>query len=216
VAEAQKKVQKDVWLPPGYRIFWGGQFENQQRANARLAVAIPITIVVIFLILYSSFRRARDTWIVLSSVPLVAVGGISALFLTHTYFSVSAGVGFIAAAGVSVQNGVILLAYIKQLRQEGLSKCKAVLQGACVRLRPVIMAGTVAILGLLPAALSNGIGSQSQRPFAIVIIGGLLVSTLLSIFVIPVLYALLDNTPAFLGRNRTDFEQNRKPIGDVG
>lgn len=193
VTEAQQKVEKDVKLPLGYHIFWGGQFENQQRANSRLAVAIPITIAAIFLLLYLSFRRVRDTWIIMSSVPLVAIGGITALFVTHTYFSVSAGVGFIAAAGVSVQNGVIILAYIKELRHHGMPKYRAILNGAHVKLRPVVMAGTVAILGLLPAALSNGIGSQSQKPFAIVIIGGLLASTLLSVFVIPVLYALLDD-----------------------
>jgi cobalt-zinc-cadmium resistance protein CzcA len=193
VAEAQAKVNRIVKLPDGYRVFWGGQFENQQRANARLAVAIPITIGVIFLILFASFRRVRDTLIIMSSVPLVAIGGISALMLTHTYFSVSAGVGFIAAAGVSVQNGVIILAYIKQLRHMGLPKYRAILRGSYVKLRPVLMAGSVATLGLLPAAMSNGIGSQSQKPFAIVIIGGLLVATLVSIFLIPVLYASLDD-----------------------
>jgi cobalt-zinc-cadmium resistance protein CzcA len=216
VAEAQKKVQAQVQLPPGYKIFWGGQFENQQRANARLSVAIPITIGVIFLILYASFRRVRDTLIIMSSVPLAAIGGIAALFLSHTYFSVSAGVGFIAAAGVSVQNGVIILTCIKQLRQQGISKYKAVMQGANIKLRPVIMAGTVAILGLLPAALSNGIGSQSQKPFAIVIIGGLLTSTLLSILVIPVLYAWLDEHKAHPLKNRSlDLHPEPEPLREA-
>lgn len=195
VAEAQQKVREQVKIPAGggYRITWGGQFENQQRANSRLAVAIPLTVFVIFLILYASFGKIREALIVMTAVPLAAIGGVLGLFLTGTYFSVSAGVGFIAAAGVSVQNGVIILSYIKQLRQEGLPTPKAVYEGAMTRLRPVLMAGTVAILGLIPAALSNGIGSQSQKPFAIVIIGGLLTATLLTLFVLPVLYALVED-----------------------
>jgi heavy metal efflux system protein len=192
VAEAQQKVQAAVTLPEGYRIVWGGQYENQQKANSRLILVIPITIVVIFLLLLTNFGQAGDALLVMSTVPLAAIGGVSALFLTHTYFSVSAGVGFIAAAGVSVQNGVIILSYIKQLRREGLPLGKAVVSGAMTRLRPVLMAGTVAILGLIPAALSNGIGSQSQKPFAIVIIGGVFTATLLTLFVVPALYALLE------------------------
>ncbi|AGY60089.1 efflux RND transporter permease subunit [Gloeobacter kilaueensis] len=193
VAEAQQKVNAQVKLPEGYHLVWGGQFENQQRANARLSIAIPITLGVIFLILYSSFGTVRDALIAMTAIPLAAIGGVSGLWLTHTYFSVSAGVGFIAAAGVSVQNSVIILTYIRQLRQEGFPTMKAVFEGAQTRLRPVLMAGTVAILGLIPAALSNGIGSQSQKPFAIVIIGGLLTATLLTVFVVPVLYGLLED-----------------------
>ncbi len=191
VAEAQTNVAADVKLPEGYRLVWGGQFENQQKANARLAIVLPITILGIFLLLFTNFGKIGDALVVMTAVPLAAIGGIGALFLTHTYFSVSAGVGFIAAAGVSVQNGVILLSYIKQLEREGFPPGKAIIEGAAVRLRPVLMAGTVAILGLIPAALSNGIGSQSQKPFAIVIIGGVFTATLLTLFVVPALYSLL-------------------------
>ncbi len=193
VAEAQQRVASQVKLPDGYRLVWGGQYENQQRANTRLSIAIPLTVLVIFAILYAYFGSIRDAMLAMTAIPLAAIGGVAALWLTHTYFSVSAGVGFIAAAGVSVQNGVIILSYIRQLRQEGLPAVKAVLEGSLTRLRPVLMAGTVAILGLIPAALSNGIGSQSTKPFAIVIIGGLLTATVLTIFVVPVLYALLED-----------------------
>ncbi|WP_218080523.1 efflux RND transporter permease subunit [Anthocerotibacter panamensis] len=191
VADAQQKVNSAVKLPNGYSMVWGGQYENQQRANSRLALVLPVTVLVIFLLLYTNFGKVGDALLVLSAVPLAAIGGILALFITHTYFSVSAGVGFIAAAGVSVQNGVIILAYIKQLARDGLPLGKAVVEGALTRLRPVLMAGTVAILGLIPAALSNGIGSQSQKPFAIVIIGGVFTATLLTIFVVPALYSLI-------------------------
>jgi heavy metal efflux system protein len=200
VADAQQKIRDQVKIPEGYRIVYGGQYENQQKANSRLAVAIPVTVFVIFMLLYASFGSTKEALIVMTAVPLAAIGGVVGLWSTGTYFSVSAGVGFIAAAGVSVQNGVIILSYIKQLRREGLPPLKAVILGSMTRLRPVLMAGTVAILGLIPAALSNGIGSQSQKPFAIVIIGGLLSATLLTIFVLPVLYALVEDKkrpPAF-------------------
>ncbi len=191
VAEAQRLVQREVKIPEGYKLSWGGQFENQQHANARLAIIIPITLGIIFLILFGLFGKIRDILIAMLPIPLVAFGGILALFLTHTYFSVSAGVGFLAAAGVSVQNGVIILSRIRKLQQAGISKCRSIIKGAQARLSPVLMAGVVAILGLLPAATSNGIGSQSQKPFAIVIIGGLLSATFLSIFIIPVVYSLI-------------------------
>jgi len=132
----------------------------------------------------------------LSAVPLAAIGGIAGLYLTQTYFSVSAGVGFIAAGGVAVQNGVILLSCMNQLRREGRSLENSIVEGAMTRLRPVVMAGTVAILGLIPAALSNGIGSQSQKPFAIVIIGGVFTATLLTLFVLPALYQWAARRPA--------------------
>lgn len=197
VADAQRRVEVQVRLPDSYRLVWGGQYENQQKANARLAVAIPLTVLLIFAILYANFRSVSDALVAMTPIPLAAVGGVAGLWLTHTYFSVSAGVGFIAAAGVSVQNGVILLSYIKQLHKAGLPPFKAAVEGALIRLRPVLMAGTVAILGLVPAALSNGIGSQSQKPFAIVIISSLLTATLLTIFVVPLLSVLLaDRKPA--------------------
>jgi heavy metal efflux system protein len=191
VSEAQEKVRQKIVIPEGYRLVWGGQFENQQIANQRLLVAIPITILLIFGILYLNFQKTRESLIALSPILLTAIGGIFALYLTHTYFSVSAGVGFIAAAGVAVQNGVILLSSMKHLEQTFTCRNRAVLLGAKERLRPVIMAGMVAVLGLLPAALSNGIGSQSQKPFAIAIIGGVSVATLLSLIMTPVLFRLL-------------------------
>ncbi len=200
VADAQKQVAAEVKLPAGYRMIWGGQYENQQRANSRLAFAIPVSVLVIFLLLFSNFGKVGDALLVMTAVPLAAIGGVLGLLITHTYFSVSAGVGFIAAAGVSVQNGVIILSYIKQLRQEGIPVGKAVLRASTTRLRPVLMAGTVAILGLIPAAISNGIGSQSQKPFAIVIIGGVFTATLLTLFVVPALYTLIAVPQPFLPR----------------
>ncbi len=191
VRDAQEVVHKNVVIPEGYRLVWGGQFENQQRANARMQVILPVTLIAIFAILYVMFRRVQDCLLAMIPIPLAAIGGIAALYQTHTYFSVSAGVGFIAAAGVSVLNGVIILSYIKELRRRHFSRLKAAIQGARTKLQPVLMAGSVAILGLVPAAVSTGIGSQSQKPFAIVIIGGLLVSTILSLFLIPVLYTLV-------------------------
>jgi len=195
VLEAQGLIQQRIKLPAGYHLVWGGQFENQQHANDRLTTIIPITFFVIFGILFVWFRRVRDALLAMIPIPLAAMGGIFALFITHTYFSVSAGVGFIAAAGVSVQNGVILLSYVRQLQREGTTPVTAIIKGAETRLRPILMAGVVAILGLVPAALSNGIGAQSQKPFAIVIIGGLLSATFLSILIIPVVCHMLASMP---------------------
>ncbi len=194
VIEAQQKVQSQVTLPEGYRMVWGGQYEYQQQANARLLLVIPLTLGLIYTILLFAFGSWRNALLILVAVPLAAIGGIVGLFVTHTYFSISAGVGFIALSGVAVQNGVILVSYINQLRKDqGLPIGKAVLEGALTRMRPVLMTATVAILGLLPAALSNGIGSQSQKPFAIVIIGGLISATLLTLLVLPALYNLVES-----------------------
>jgi cobalt-zinc-cadmium resistance protein CzcA len=190
--EAQQRVSDGVELPEGYQIAWGGQYEYQQEANQRLMIIVPITLLVILSILMLEFGSAKKSLMIMATVPLAAVGGIAALHLTGTYFSISAGVGFIALAGVAVQNGIIMVSYIDRLRRGGALLAEAVYCGALALMRPVLMAATVAIVGLIPAALSTGIGSQSQKPFAIVIIGGLVSATILTLIVLPVLYKVLE------------------------
>ena len=168
-------------LPPGYRIDWSGEYESEKRAEARLAVIVPLTILVIFIILYTMFRSFKWALLILVNVAMARIGGLLALLLTGTHFSVSSGVGFLALFGVSVQTGVIMLEYINQLRARGHSIVDAAVEGAVLRLRPIMMTMLVATLGLLPAALSHDIGSDSQRPFAIVIVGGLIADLLMSI-----------------------------------
>ncbi|MBS1999135.1 MAG: efflux RND transporter permease subunit, partial [Cyanobacteria bacterium SZAS LIN-2] len=192
VKEAQALVEKQVHLPEGYSIVWGGQFARAQHAMARLAIIIPVTLLLIFLLLYSAFGSARIAVIVMSTVPLAAPGAIIALLLTGTHLSISAGVGFIALFGVSVQNGVILVSLIQELRRQGYSLRKAIYSGALVRMRPALITTTVAVVGLLPAAVATGIGSQSQKPFAIAIVGGLIPGIFLSLLVLPVLYNVLN------------------------
>ena len=188
VEEAMRKVDQQVTLPVGYHIDWAGEYESQQRAQRRLMIIIPITLLLIFLILYSMFRSMKWPALILINVAMAPVGGMAALYLSHTNFSVSSGVGFLALFGVSVQVGVIMVEYINQLRVRGRTVIAAAEEGAILRLRPIMMTMLVATLGLLPAATSHGIGSDSQRPFAIVIVGGLLASLLMSIFLLPTLY----------------------------
>ncbi len=188
VEEAMKKVNAKVELPRGYHIDWEGEYESQKRAQARLFVIVPLTILVIFLILYTMFRSFKWAILILANVALAAIGGSFALLVSGTNFSVSSGVGFLALFGVSVQTGVIMLEYINQLRAKGHSIEDSAIEGAVLRLRPIMMTMLVATLGLLPAALSHAIGSDSQRPFAIVIVGGLIVNLVMSIFVLPTLY----------------------------
>ena len=188
VEEAMKKVNTKVQLPRGYHIDWEGEYESQKRAQARLFVIVPLTILVIFLILYTMFRSFKWAILILANVALAAIGGSFALLVSGTNFSVSSGVGFLALFGVSVQTGVIMLEYINQLRARGHSIQDSAIEGAVLRLRPIMMTMLVATLGLLPAALSHAIGSDSQRPFAIVIVGGLMVNLVMSIFVLPTLY----------------------------
>jgi cobalt-zinc-cadmium resistance protein CzcA len=188
VEEAMKKVNAKVQLPRGYHIDWEGEYESQKRAQARLFVIVPLTILVIFLILYTMFRSFKWAILILANVALAAIGGSFALLVSGTNFSVSSGVGFLALFGVSVQTGVIMLEYINQLRAKGHSIEDSAIEGAVLRLRPIMMTMLVATLGLLPAALSHAIGSDSQRPFAIVIVGGLIVNLVMSIFVLPTLY----------------------------
>jgi len=191
VEEAISKVNRQVKLPQGYTLDWAGEYESQKRANRRLAIVIPVTVLVIMLVLYSMFRSFKWGFLVLLNLGLAPIGGLIALLVTGTHFSVSTGVGFLALFGVSVQTGVIMIEYINQLRARGLSVQEASLLGATRRLRPIMMTMLVASLGLIPAAMSHGIGSDSQRPFAIVIVGGLLTELVLSLVLLPVFYAWL-------------------------
>ena len=188
VEEAIRKVNAQVQLPRGYHIDWEGEYVSQKRAQARLALIVPLTILVIFIILYTMFRSPKWATLILATVAMASVGGLLALLITGTHFSVSSGVGFLALFGVSVQTGVIMLEYINQLRARGHSVKDAAVEGAVLRLRPIMMTMLVATLGLLPAALSHAIGSDSQRPFAIVIVGGLMVNLVLSVIILPTLY----------------------------
>jgi cobalt-zinc-cadmium resistance protein CzcA len=191
VEEAMRKVNAQVQLPRGYRIDWEGEYESQKRAQARLFIIVPLTILMIFMIIYSMFRSPKWAVLILATVAMASAGGLLALLLTGTHFSVSSGVGFLALFGVSVQTGVIMLEYINQLRALGNTIEESAIDGAVLRLRPIMMTMLVATLGLLPAALSHAIGSDSQRPFAIVIVGGLMVNLAMSIFILPTLYVWL-------------------------
>ena len=194
VEEAIKKVKAIVKLPPGYTIDWAGEYESQQRSQRRLLLVLPITVLLIFIILYSMFRSMKWALLILTNVAMARIGGLLALLITHTNFSVSSGVGFLALFGVSVQTGVIMVEYINQLRARGYSIDEAAVEGAVLRLRPILMTMLVATLGLLPAALSHGIGSDSQRPFAIVIVGGLISDLVMSIILLPTLYVWFART----------------------
>lgn len=190
VADARKLLNKKIKLPEGYSLKWAGQSESQKNANTRLAIILPITILIIAGILYIEYKNFQYVLIAMSSIVVTLIGCIFALFITRTYFSISAGVGFIAAIGVCIQNGVIILSCLirhSKISKDGISGLR---KGAIQKLRPVLTASSVAILGLVPAALSNGIGAQSQKPFAIAIIGGLLVGTFFTIFIIPLLFKI--------------------------
>jgi cobalt-zinc-cadmium resistance protein CzcA len=188
VEESIKKVNAQVQLPRGYHIDWEGEYESEKRAEERLLIIVPLTILLIFIILYTMFRSFKWAILILVNVILARIGGLLALLVTHTNFSVSSGVGFLALFGVSVQTGVIMLEYINQRRARGASIEESAVEGAVLRLRPIMMTMLVATLGLLPAALSHNIGSDSQRPFAIVIVGGLISDLAISIFLLPTLY----------------------------
>jgi cobalt-zinc-cadmium resistance protein CzcA len=208
VEEAIQKVTTGVQLPRGYHIDWAGEYESQKRAEARLMVIVPLTVLVIFGILYTMFRSFKWALLLLTNVAMAPIGGLLALLFTGTHFSVSSGVGFLALFGVSVQVGVIMLEYINQLRARGHSIEDSAVEGAILRLRPIMMTMLVATLGLLPAALSRGIGSDSQRPFAIVIVGGLIGALLLSIFLLPTLYVWWAKDGDKLPMPEADFEES--------
>ncbi len=188
VEEAIYKVTQQVHLPSGYIFEWAGEYESQKRSEARLMIIVPLTVFFIFLIIYGAFGSAKWACLHLVNVAVARVGGLLALFITGTHFSVSSGVGFLALFGASVQTGLIMVDYINQLRARGYSIENAAIEGAVRRLRPIMMTMLVATLGLLPAALSHDIGSDSQRPFAIVIVGGLIVDLVMSIFLLPTFY----------------------------
>ncbi len=188
VEEAIRKVNEQVKLPSGYTLDWEGEYESQKRANERLLIVLPITILIIFVILYTMFKSFKWALLILANIAIAPIGGLLALLITGTNFSVSSGVGFLALFGVSVQTGVIMLEYINQLRARRYSIEDAAVEGAVLRLRPIMMTMLVATLGLLPAALSHAIGSDSQRPFAIVIVGGLIAALIMSVFLLPTLY----------------------------
>ena len=188
VKESQEKIAAQVKLPVGYTVTWGGQFENQERAMKRLIVIIPLTLILIFLLLYMTFGSLKNALLIIMNIPFALVGGIVALFVSGQYLSVPASVGFIALFGVAVLNGVVLVSCFNQLRQEGASLDDAIQKGTDLRLRPVLMTASVTMLGLVPLLLASGTGSEIQRPLAVVVIGGLITSTLLTLIVLPTLY----------------------------
>jgi cobalt-zinc-cadmium resistance protein CzcA len=206
VEEAIEKVGKQVELPKGYHLNWEGEYESEKRAEARLAIIVPLTIVIIFVILYMMFNSLKWAILILLNVIMARIGGLAALLITGTNFSVSSSVGMLALFGVSVQTGVIMLEYINQLRVRGHTIEDAAVEGAVLRLRPIMMTMLVATLGLLPAALSHGIGSDSQRPFAIVIVGGLISDLVMSIFLLPTLYVWIAGNNDVLPAPEGDFE----------
>ena len=194
VAEAMQKM-KAVTLPQGYRMVWSGRFEDQQRALARLYVIVPLVIFIIFILLFSAFQSVGDALIIMLNLPFALIGGTLALLLWKTNFNISGSVGYIAVFGVSVLNGVVLVSSIRHARDEGLAPREAILRGCTLRFRPIVVSGIVAVIGFLPAALSHGIGAEIQRPLARVVVGGLISSTLLTLLVLPAIYAWLGGAP---------------------
>ncbi|MDQ3802352.1 MAG: CusA/CzcA family heavy metal efflux RND transporter [Acidobacteriota bacterium] len=188
VREAQGAITREVQIPPGYYLTWGGTFENLERASARLLLVVPLALFLIFVLLFSTFGSVRQALLIYTGIPFAVVGGVFALFLRGMPFSISAGVGFIALFGVAVLNGVVMVSYINRLREEGLSVMDAVREGAMTRLRPVLMTALVASLGFIPMALATSAGAEVQRPLATVVIGGLITSTLLTLLILPTLY----------------------------
>lgn len=195
VKEAQAAIDKDIKVPAGYYLTWGGQFENLQRATSRLLIVVPLALFLIFVLLFTTFNSVRQAILIYTSIPLAVVGGVLALFVVGLPFSISAGVGFIALFGVAVLDGVVMVSYINHLRLEGRSVAQAVREGAEARLRPILMTATVATLGFVPMAIASGAGAEVQRPLATVVIGGLLVSTVLKLLVLPMLYNWLERDP---------------------
>lgn len=195
VAEVQERIAKEVKLPDGYFFEWGGQFENMERAMATLSIIVPITIFAIFFLLFMLFNSLRLAALIILVLPFASIGGVFGLFVTGEYLSVPASVGFIALWGIAVLNGVVLISYVRKLRDEGVSVKDAVIKGCEQRFRPVLMTATVAMLGLVPFLFATGPGSEVQRPLAIVVIGGLITSTLLTLVVLPVLYRRFDQPP---------------------
>jgi heavy metal efflux system protein len=196
VKDAENTIAANVDLPPGYWIEWGGAFENQQRAMAKLSVILPVTIFFIFVLLYTAFNSMKFAGLIIANVPFAASGGLISLFITGQYLSVPSAIGFIAVFGVAMLNGIVLVSFINELREKGLSVGEAVRRGAELRLRPVLMTASVAILGLIPMLLSSGVGAETQRPLATVVVGGLITSTLLTLVLLPVIYEWMETRAA--------------------
>ena len=221
VKDADAAIKAKVKMPTGYWVEWGGAFENQQRAMARLGVIVPLTIGLIFILLYTAFNSVRHATLIIANVPFAIIGGIVGRFVTGQYLSVPSAIGFIAVFGVEMLNGIVLVTFLNDQRKHGLSIRDAVRQGAALRLRPVLMTASVAILGLVPMLLSTGVGAETQRPLATVVIGGLITSTLLTLLLLPLIYEwselraevkqrarqaaddALDNPPAQLAKETT-------------
>ncbi|HLH32155.1 MAG TPA: efflux RND transporter permease subunit, partial [Terriglobia bacterium] len=191
IAEAEKKLSEQVQLPAGYHYEWAGEFQELQAAVARLEIVVPISLLIIFFLLYSAFRSMRDALLLIGTVPLALIGGLLSLLITHTNFSIAAAVGFISLFGVSVLGGVILVSRIQQLREEGVPLRDAVSRGSELQLRPVLMAALSAAIGLLPASVATGIGSETQKPLARVVVGGMLTSSVLILLVLPAMYLIV-------------------------
>ena len=191
IAEADSKIKRNVNLPAGYHYEWAGEFQELQEAVKRLEIVVPISVLLIFALLYSNFRNLRDSLLVLGAAPPALIGGILALLVTHTTFSISAAVGFISLFGVSMLNGVVLVSYIKELREKGASLNEAIYRGSALRLRPVLMASLAAAIGLLPASIATGIGSETQKPLARVVVGGMITAPILLLLVLPAVYLLV-------------------------
>ena len=192
VKDAEAAIAEQVKLPPGYWIEWGGAFENQQRALQRLSIIVPLTIFFIFVLLYTAFNSMKYATLIIANVPFAAIGGIVSLFISGQYLSVPSAIGFIAVFGVAMLNGIVLVSFINELREKGLSISDAVRRGTELRLRPVMMTASVAILGLIPMLLSSGVGAETQRPLATVVVGGLITSTLLTLVLLPVIYEWME------------------------
>src|SRR5215813_12781711 len=215
VAEMQEKVNQAVKLPPGYYVTWGGEFENQQRAMKQLALIVPVSVLLIFALLFNAFGSAKSALLILLNVPFALIGGIFALLLTGIHLSVSAAIGFIALFGQAVLNGVVMVSYFNQLRASGLGSYEAVKRGAQTRLRTVLMTALLAMLGLAPMALSHGIGSEVQKPLAVVIIGGLVSATILTLYVLPALYLLFErDSPPRKPSPSQGNDMNQKEVGE--
>jgi cobalt-zinc-cadmium resistance protein CzcA len=195
VAEAQQRLADQVPLPTGYYVTWGGQFEQQQRAMARLRVMVPVALLLIFILLYLNFRETRPVFLILANIPLALVGGVLGLKLSGLYLSVSASVGFIALFGIAILNGLVMVEFFRNLEAEGLARREAILKGAELRLRPVLMTAATTALGLIPMVWASGVGSEVQRPLAVVVVSGVVTSTLLTLLILPVLYLRFGSAP---------------------
>jgi cobalt-zinc-cadmium resistance protein CzcA len=188
VAEGQRAISEQVRMPPGYLVSWGGQFELQQQANDRLALVVPVTLLIILLLLFSNFNSLANALLILLNIPLALVGGVVGLWLTGQNLSVPSSIGFIALFGIALENGMVLVTYLNQLLRDGVPVDEASIRGACLRLRPVLMTALTTALGLIPLLFSTGTGSEVQRPLATVVTGGLITSTILTLLVIPAFY----------------------------